>query len=125
MKKIIILITALILTCSAFAQTPACHDEKKTAYSNWVEEFKELQPNMSRLETEKIIEKIREIKSTYDVYAMDISDIVVYKLDQKHVLLVWYKPGTPAPTIITSDGRRKHYPPKDGHYLKHRLIAIR
>ena len=71
---------------------------------------------MKRVEAERLIAEATGVKSKYDLHAMDTSSEVRYS-DGTTVLIVRYKPGSPAPTIALPDGGRRSYPPVDGEVL--------
>ena len=71
---------------------------------------------MKRLEAERVIAEATGVKSGYDLHAMDTSREVRYR-DGSTVLVVRYKPGSPAPWIATPDGGAQHLPPVDGEVL--------
>ncbi|MCY2928884.1 MAG: HEAT repeat domain-containing protein, partial [Planctomycetota bacterium] len=77
---------------------------------------------MSRLEAERLIAQATGVKSKYDLYAMDTSSEVRYS-DGTVILIVRYKPGSPAPTIQLPDGNRQGYPPMDGEVLSWEFAA--
>ncbi|MEI7835391.1 MAG: hypothetical protein WCK05_03170 [Planctomycetota bacterium] len=77
---------------------------------------------MSRLEAERLIAQATGVKSKYDLYAMDTSSEVRYS-DGTVILIVRYKPGSPAPTIQLPDGSRQGYPPMDGDVLSWEFAA--
>lgn len=75
-----------------------------------------LSVGMKRLEAERVIAEATGVKSRYDLHAMDTSREVRYR-DGSTVLVVRYKPGSPAPWIATPDGAAQHLPPVDGEVL--------
>jgi hypothetical protein len=123
MKRIALVALACALACVLpGTELPGQDKKKEISPNDWMEKLKELKSEMPRADAEKIIEAVRGIKSTYDLYAMDISDIVVYRLDERCVLVVCYEPGFPAPRTSIPGGDQ---PPKDGKYVKHRVTILR
>ncbi|MFA6174760.1 MAG: hypothetical protein WC701_13945 [Kiritimatiellales bacterium] len=76
----------------------------------------------TRLDAERIIADATGVKSKYDLYAMDTSLEVRYQ-DGSTVLLVHYKPGSPAPWVTTPDGHAQHLPPIDGEVLSWEFLT--
>jgi hypothetical protein len=123
MKRITLIALVCTLTCVLHGNDlPGQDKNKEISPNDWMEKLKEFKSEMPRADAEKIIETVRGIKSTYDLYAMDTSDIVVYRLDERCVLVVCYEPGFPAPRTSIPGGDR---PPIDGKYLKHRVTIPR
>ena len=77
---------------------------------------------MKRLDAERIIADATGVKSKYDLYAMDASREVRYR-DGTTVLVVRYKPGSPAPWVKMPDGHAEHLPPMDGEVLSWEFLS--
>lgn len=77
-------------------------------FSSWTEKLSGLKPEMSRLDAEKIIEKAREVKSSYSTTSMDSSRFVIYELDKEFLLVARYQPGAPRPLIKEPDDTLSH-----------------
>ena len=90
--------------------------------ATWQSEFEKLSPGMPRLEAENEIARIRKVKSTYDLRAMDLSSLVPYKLDPETILLVIYKPGSPAARGINGQGGKS---PVDGSLIRFDVLKLR
>jgi hypothetical protein len=90
--------------------------------ASWQAQFAGLAPGMPRLAAEKQIALVRNVASTYDLWAMDTSAHVAYRLDADTILLVTYKPGVPAARTIDGHGGQG---PLDGVLLEYELIALR
>lgn len=113
--KTMILVLSLLIPASSLA-------ESRTVAS-WQAEFSGLVSGMSRVSAEELIAGIRDIKSTYELWAMDTSTLVAYRLDSTAILLVTYKPGTPAAHVAAGSNHEGH-PPVDGILLNHQVLAL-
>jgi hypothetical protein len=71
---------------------------------------------MKRVEAEQLIAEATGVRSKYDLHAMDVSPEARYE-DGQGVLVVRYRPGTPAPLVTMSNGGSEHLPPIDGEVL--------
>lgn len=109
------ILTATVLVLMAIAR---CFSATPT---EWEDTFKSLSAGISRTQAEQKIEMARKIKSNYDIYAMDTESLVAYKLDDKTILLVTYRPGMPAAHVIGGDG----HPPQDGELTGFRVLVVR
>ena len=87
----------------------------------WRDEFKKLVPGISRVDAEREIARGRNVQSTYDLWAMDVSELTAYRLDSSTILLVTYKPGAPAPRTTEGHGP----PPRDGEFVAYRILVLR
>ena len=77
---------------------------------------------MKRAAAERLIEQATGIKSTYDIYSMDISPEVKYQMGTT-ILIVRYKPGSPSPLIKTPNGHVQDLPPIDGEVLSWEYVT--
>ena len=117
----VVLVCALI--CPALADDPSPPDTKvPQTPRDWLDKLKDLKADMPRADAEKVIAEARGKASTYSLYGMDTSDTVVYKLDATYVLVVFYRPGIPAPIVPAGVPGG---PPKDGKYLRHLVTVLR
>ena len=114
--KIIVLILSLLL--------PASSNAESRSLASWQTEFTGLVSGLYRVSTEEKIAKIRGIKSTYELWAMDTSALVAYQLDSTAILLVAYKPGRPAPHVVAGSGSGGH-PPVDGMLISYQVLGLR
>jgi hypothetical protein len=92
--------TIFILT--VFFYSPICFAFQDSL--TWRSRLKELTISMPRASAEEIIAKARGMKTKYDVNAMDLRNIVVYKLDDDFVLVVNYKSGIPRTRLADPGG---------------------
>lgn len=77
---------------------------------------------MKRVDAERLIEQATEIKSTYDISAMDISSEVKYQAGTT-ILIVRYKPGSPSPLVQMPNGHVQDLPPIDGEVLSWEYVT--
>lgn len=89
--------------------------------ADWLTEFGRLAAGMSRVDAEREIARVRAIKSTYELWAMDTSASVPYRLDAETLLLVTYRPGKPAAHGIAGQGG---HPPVDGVLLDYQVLRL-
>jgi hypothetical protein len=89
----------------------------------WEQRFATLVPGQGRVEAEACIAAVRQVPTTYDLYAMDTSAVVAYRLDPETVLVVRYRPGTPAAHV--SGGAAGGHPPVDGAVLDRAVVRLR
>ena len=115
LKRKFLTLLVLVLT-SVFALA-----QPKSPLS-WRAKFVNLLPGMSRRETEQEIAKIRKVKSTYELWAMDLSPTVAYRLDSEMILLATYKPGSPAARGINGQGGQS---PIDGSLIGFEVLQLR
>lgn len=87
----------------------------------WRAEFANLAPGMTRVAAEAEIARVRAIPSAYELWAMDTSAVVPYRLDAETVLLVNYKPGTPAAHGLSGQGG---HPPVDALLLDFQVLKV-
>jgi hypothetical protein len=99
--------------------TAAAADTKTP--NEWRNEFGKLASGMSRRDAEREIARVRNVKSTHDLWAMDVSPLVAYRLDSATILLVTYQPGAPAPR--TNEGHGP--PPRDGELVAYQILMLR
>ncbi len=113
--KTLVLVTSLFLAASSHAG--------EGSVATWQPKFIDLTQGMPRQQAEAEIAKARGVKSAYELWAMDTSDLVAYRLDSRTILLVTYKPGTPAAHVAAGYGHAGH-PPVDGTLVSYRLLAL-
>ena len=113
--KALVLVLSLLLSTSIHAGTDSI--------ATWQAKFIELTQGMPREQAEAKIAQVRGVKSTYELWAMDTSDLVAYGLDSKTILLVTYKPGTPAAHVAAGSGHDGH-PPVDGTLVRYQLLKL-
>lgn len=114
MKTLALLLLSLGLVAPAAAQTKSP--------ATWQAEFQNLVTGLPRVQAEREIARIRNVKSTYELYAMDTSAWVAYRLDDQTILLVNYRPGTPAAHGINGQGG---HAPVDGTLLTYQTLQLR
>ena len=113
--KTMLLILSLFFPASSYAES--------RSVASWQSEFSELAPGMSRVSTEEMIAKIRGVKSSYELWAMDTSALVAYQLDSMTILLATYKPGKPAAHVAAESPSSGH-PPEDGVLLNYQVLEL-
>jgi len=109
----------MFLACSLLT---ACAFSEFKSPGSWEAEFKSLVPGLSRVAAEKEISKIRKVKSSYDLWAMDTHALVAYRLDPETILLVTYKPGIPAAHTINGQANQ---PPEDGKVIEYQVLQLK
>ncbi len=114
--KSIVLAMSLIVSISSYAES--------RSIAAWQAEFNGLSSGMPREVSEEKIARIRGVKSTYELWAMDTSALVAYQLDANSVLLVTYQPGTPAAHVAAGSKSGGH-PPVDGVLLHYEVLELR
>ncbi|GEM_PF-2422989 len=88
----------------------------------WQARFIRLTPGMSRTDAEHEIETVRKVKSLYDMWAMDTSATVAYRLDPETILLVTYRPGIPGCRTIEGVCLP---PQKDGKLVDYAVLPLK
>ncbi|MEO8463799.1 MAG: hypothetical protein ABI640_00520 [Gammaproteobacteria bacterium] len=114
--KALVLVMSLLVPASTYAES--------RSLAAWQDEFVGLSSGMSRELTEAKIAQIRGVKSTYELWAMDTTALVAYQLDSNAILLVTYKPGTPAAHVAAGSESHGH-PPVDGVLLDYQVLELR
>jgi hypothetical protein len=72
-----------------------------------------LEKGMDRTAVEIQVAEALDRSNSYSAYGNNLTGGKVEYTDGKTVLVVEYNPGSPAPTILTRDGKRQSYPPMD------------
>ncbi|MEP6823312.1 MAG: hypothetical protein ABI919_00745 [Ramlibacter sp.] len=114
--KSIVFFVALLLAASTHAQSGAL--------ATWQGRFVELSAGMPRAQAELKIAQVRGVNSTYELWAMDTSPLVAYRLDARTILIVTYQPGSPAAHVAGSSGNGGH-PPLDGTLIRSQVLELR
>ena len=109
----------LILFIPLFVTSAVATPQKSPAA--WQVDFEHLAPGLSRVAAEAEIARVRATKPAYELWAMDTSATVAYRLDPETILLVTYQPGKPAAHGIAGQGG---HPPVDAVLLNFQVLRL-
>jgi hypothetical protein len=87
-------------------------------------DFLDLKAGMDRGKVEEQVSALLSKPMTYSPYGNNLLGGTVQYRDGDWVLEVTYKPGAPAPTIVTTDGKTQGYPPIDETVIEYKTKKI-